>query len=81
MAVVTWGCCEAMDRPLAYDSTVVPLVASGRSCRKRVKRVGESTAPCGTPLGRLRECDLWLRRITLALRRDMKFVRILVSLG
>lgn len=46
-----------------------------------LKRVGERTAPWGTPLGKLRGMDDLLRRVTCADRREMKLVSHRESLG
>ena len=62
-----------MERSSAYESMwVVVDVGSGRSCRKRLKRVGERTAPCGTPLGRVRAAEGWPLRMTRPRRPEMK---------
>ena len=49
-AVSCRGCCEMMLTSSAYESVVTEeFVGVGRSCRYKLKSVGESTEPCGTP--------------------------------
>lgn len=49
-AVLYCGCCVLIVRSSAYDiRCVFGSVGRGMSCMKRLKSVGESTEPCGTP--------------------------------
>ena len=52
----------------------------GRSWRKRLNRVGDNTAPCGTPFVILCVLELVFLYWTCACLPDMKFVSHLLSL-
>ena len=48
-----FGCCEKIVMSSAYESRCTSgCVGIGISCMKRLKRVGESTDPWGTPFGK-----------------------------
>ncbi len=57
------------------------LVGGGRSLRNRLNKVGDRTAPCGTPLGRLRMAECCVCNVILAERLEMKEVSHRVSFG
>ena len=52
-------CVVAMVTSSAYEAILVFVCGAGdgMSCMYRLKRVGERTEPCGTPLGKLRVMD------------------------
>ncbi len=72
--------CVAIERSSAYERTVVLSEGVGRSCRNKLKRIGERTAPWGTPFGRVRVRERCERRMTWAERREMNAVNQRVSL-
>ena len=49
------------------------LEGVGRSDMNKLKRVGDNTAPCGTPLGNVRVLDLVPPQETTACLSEMKF--------
>ena len=48
-AIGNLGCCEVIVMSSAYVFMCVSFSGWGRSCVNRLKSVGDSIAPCGTP--------------------------------
>ncbi len=57
VAVGMFWCCVAMERSSAYESIKEFGVDGGMSRRNTLNRVGDRTAPWGTPFGSVRVMD------------------------
>ena len=69
-------------RSSAYeDMLTVGCDGVGRSDMNKLKRVGDNTAPCGTPLGNIRVLDLVPPQETEACLPEMKFASHFLRFG